>query len=159
MATSPGWRATGSRPPRRRRPPHRRRPPTRIATARTSRFTQPIKRLYQAVNAKNLELYAAQWSNDARYVDATTGVTHTKAEKIEERRASFAAWELVSLIIDRAAVVDRGPNHATVKILYSMTVKPYGRPSRSQTGVAEQYDLVCDGDRRWLIQANIDENR
>jgi hypothetical protein len=120
---------------------------------------QPVKLLYQAVNTKNLNLYAAQWSDDGRYVDVTTGVTHTKAEKIAERRTRFAAWETVSLTMDRGAVTQRAADRATIEIIYSMIVKSYGHPAHRQTGVSERYDVVCGGDGRWLIQANIDENR
>ncbi|MBV9553724.1 MAG: toll/interleukin-1 receptor domain-containing protein [Alphaproteobacteria bacterium] len=120
---------------------------------------QPVKALYQAVNTKNLDLYAAQWAEGGRYVDVARGIQHTKDEKIAERRSRFAAWEAVSLTMDNFVVADRSPGHATVDIVYSITVKNYGRPpGRGQTGVSEQYQLVCSAGR-WLIEANIDENR
>ena len=135
-------------------------PPARTGCGTADdQIMQPVKLLYQAVNTKNLDLYAAQWSDDARYVDVSTGATHTKAEKIEERRKRFAAWEAVVLTMERAAVPQRSADRATVEITYSMTVKSYGRPPHSQTGVSERYDLVCGSGGRWLIQANIDENR
>jgi hypothetical protein len=120
---------------------------------------QPVEQLYRAVDTKNIELYAAQWSDDGHYVDLRTGVTQTKAEKIEERRNRFTQWESVNLAMDRSMVVQRTAEHATIEVTYSMTIKPYGRPPLKQTGVSERYELVCGSGGRWLIGANLDENR
>jgi len=120
---------------------------------------RPVKLLYQAVNTKNIDLYAAQWAEGGRYTDVAKGITRSKAEKIEERRARFAAWEMVSLVMDRSTITERGVDRATVDVIYSMSIKTYGRPAGlGQTGVSEQYNLVCF-DGRWLIQTNVDENR
>jgi hypothetical protein len=66
---------------------------------------------------------------------------------------------MVSLVMDRSTITERGVDRATVDVIYSMSIKNYGRPAGlGQTGVSEQYNLVC-ADGRWLIQTNVDENR
>lgn len=105
-------------------------------------IVRPLKLLYQAVNTKNIDFYAAQWSNDAVYVDAATGKTRPKAEKIASRQGRFASWESVSLTMERVMVID----HALVKLTYSMIVKPVGKAAFRHEG-------------RWVIQRNVDERR
>jgi hypothetical protein len=120
---------------------------------------RPVQLLYQAVNSKNIELYAAQWSDDAMYRDVSNGTVRTKADKIAERRAKFAAWEQVKLTMESAAVADRAVDNATIDVVYSMTVKSRGRPAFSQTHVAEKYIVICGREGRWLIRHNVDDNR
>jgi class 3 adenylate cyclase len=120
---------------------------------------RPLKLLYQAVNARNIDLYAAQWSDDAVYVDAATGKTRPKAEKIANRRSQFASWESVSLTMDRVMVIEHSEEHALVKVIYSMTVKPVGKVAFNQTAITEYYDTICGSDGRWVIKRNVDESR
>jgi hypothetical protein len=118
---------------------------------------QPIEALYQAVNAKNIDRYAAQWSDDAVYVDSATHKTRPIAERIANRRGEFALWESVSLTMDRVMVIERWEDRALVKVTYSMSVKPFGKPPFGQNSVNEYYDTVCARDARWLIERNVDE--
>jgi hypothetical protein len=118
---------------------------------------RPVKLLYEAVNTKNIGLYAAQWSDDAIYRSASTGRVRTKADKIENRRRIFASWEKVDLSMDNIAVVQRTVDQATIRATYSMMVKLYGRPPRTQAGVGETYDVICGKAGRWIIRENIDE--
>ena len=120
---------------------------------------QPVKLLYQSINAKDIDLYAAQWSDDAVYVDAATGKTRPKAEKIASRRGQFASWQSVSLTMDHVMVIERSGDHALVKVTYSMNVRPVGKAASSQNSVNEYYDTVCASGGRWLIQRNVDESR
>jgi hypothetical protein len=120
---------------------------------------RPVKLLYQSVNAKDIDLYAAQWSDDAVYVDAATGKTRPKAEKIATRRGQFASWQSVSLTMDHVMVIERSGERALVKVTYSMTVKPVGKAASSQNSVNEYYDTVCASDGHGLIQRNVDESR
>ncbi|HEX3863825.1 MAG TPA: toll/interleukin-1 receptor domain-containing protein [Stellaceae bacterium] len=123
------------------------------------RVIQPVKLLYQAINTRNIDLYAAQWSGDGVYRDLSTGTVRTKADKIAERRARFTTWEQVRLTMDSAAVIERNADNATIRIVYSMLVKSYGRSPIIQNNVSEDYVVTCAEDGRWLIQQNIDENR
>jgi hypothetical protein len=134
-------------------------PPPRCGGNADEQVIEPVRGLYEAVNTKNIELYAAQWSDDAMYRDVSNGTVRTKADKIAERRAKFAAWEQVSLRMHSAVVSDRAVDNATINVVYSMTVKPYGKAPISQTNVAEKYIVVCGGEGRWLIRHNVDDNR
>lgn len=120
-------------------------------------IVRPIKALYQAVNEKNIDLYAAQWSDDAVYVDPATHKIRPIAERIANRRGQFALWESVSLAMDRVMVIERWEDRALVKVTYSMSVKPFGNLPFGQSSVNEYYDTVCARDGRWLIERNVDE--
>jgi hypothetical protein len=133
--------------------------PPRCGGNSDEQVIEPVRLLYQAVNSKNIDLYAAQWSDDAMYRDVSTGTVRTKADKIAERRARFAAWEQVRLTMNSAAVTERAIDNATITVIYSMTVKNYGRPPFSQTNVGENYIVICGHEGRWLIRHNIDDNR
>lgn len=133
--------------------------PSAKCNASDEQIIQPVKLLYHAVNAKDIDLYAAQWSDDAVYVDAATGKTRPKAEKIANRRGQFDSWQSVNLTMDHVMVIERSGEHALVKVTYSMTIKPVGKAAFSQNSVNEYYDTVCVGDGRWLIQRNVDESR
>ena len=119
--------------------------------------TRPVRLLYQAVNAKSIQLYADQWSEDGIYRSLSHGTVRNKADKVENRRRAFASWEKVNLSMDRIAVVERAADHAIILVTYSMTVKTYGYPPSSEKGVAGRYKVVCGSEGRWLIRENDDE--
>jgi hypothetical protein len=118
---------------------------------------RPIRQVYEAVNTKNIDLYAAQWSDDAIYRSISTGTVRTKLEKVSDRRSTFASWEQVNLLMDKITVAQRAPDRATINVTYSMMIKFYGRPARTQTGVGESYVVICGREGRWLIRENVDQ--
>jgi uncharacterized caspase-like protein len=118
----------------------------------------PIKALYEAINGKNIELYAEQWSADSVFRDVYTGAVHSKPERIADRRRRFASWEQVRLTMDSARIVEKGELRAEVEVTYSMMFKLYGQAPRHQNSVAERYTVACyPRAGRWLIRDNVDE--
>lgn len=119
--------------------------------------TRPVKLLYEAVNSKNIGLYAEQWHDDGTYRNASSGAVHGKGEKIAERQTRFTRWEQVRLVMESATITNRTSDSATVRVIYSMMVKNYGRPAHSESGVREEYVVTCGREGKWLISSNIDE--
>jgi hypothetical protein len=118
---------------------------------------RPVVALYRAVNDRNIDAYSAQWTDDASYRDMRTGIVRTKAEKVAERRGKFAAWEAVSLRMDKILVMSRSDISADINVIYSMSIKLPGQSSRGENGVTEQYNVVCGPAGDWLIRSNTDE--
>jgi hypothetical protein len=123
-----------------------------------ARVLQPIAQLYQAINTKDIDLYAAQWADKGVYRDLSNGTVRSRTDKVAERRAKFAQWEEVRLTMNNAAVTRRDADTATIEVFYSMMVKIYGRPPIAQSNVREDYVVACGPDGRWLIEQNIDNN-
>jgi uncharacterized caspase-like protein/ketosteroid isomerase-like protein len=119
--------------------------------------TRPIITLYQAINSRNIDAYAAQWTDDATFRDMHAGTVRTKAEKVEERRGKFATWEAVNLKMDKLQVLSRSDTSAEIAVVYSMSIKFPGQPPHSENGVIEKYAVVCGPAGGWLIRENIDE--
>lgn len=139
-------------------PPPAAPPPPRCGGNSDERLLQPVRLLYQAVNNKDIVLYAAQWSEDGVYRDLSSGVVRSKADKVAERRAKFAQWEQVRLTMEHAVVSKRASDSASIEVTYSMTVKSYGRQPFGQRNVREDYVVACGRDGEWLIEQNIDGN-
>jgi uncharacterized caspase-like protein/ketosteroid isomerase-like protein len=120
-------------------------------------LTRPVIALYRAVNDRDIDTYAAQWTDDATFRDMRTGMVRTKAEKISERRGKFAAWEAVNLKMDKMQVMSRSDTRAEITVVYSMSIKFPGQPPRGENNVTEQYTVVCGPAGDWLIRSNVDE--
>jgi hypothetical protein len=133
-------------------------PPAHCGGNADARVLQPIAQLYQAINTKDIDLYAAQWADNGLYRDLSNGTVRSRTDKVAERRAKFAQWEEVRLTMNNAAVTRRDADTATIEVLYSMMVKIYGRPPIAQSNVREDYVVACGPDGRWLIEQNIDNN-
>jgi uncharacterized caspase-like protein len=118
---------------------------------------RPVVALYRAVNDRNIDAYAAQWTDDATYRDMRAGTVRSKAEKVAERRGKFAAWEAVNLRTDKIQVTSRGDTSADITVVYSMSIKLPGQAPRGESGVTEQYNVVCGPAGDWLIRNNTDE--
>ena len=133
-------------------------PPTNCGGNSDSQVIRPISLLYQAVNQRNIDLYAEQWADDATYRDVFAGITRTKQEKIKGKQDNFSQWETVNLTMDKKPeIVHKTNAGAQIQVIYSMTFKYPGKKSLTRTGVIERYDVVCDASGRWLIKTNIDE--
>jgi hypothetical protein len=118
---------------------------------------RPVVALYRAVNDRNIDTYAAQWTDDATFRDMRAGTIRSKAEKVAERRGKFAAWEAVNLRMDKIQVTSRSDTSADITVVYSMSIKLPGQSPRGENGVTEQYDVVCGPAGDWLIRNNTDE--
>jgi hypothetical protein len=115
-----------------------------------------IKLVYEEVRTKNIDLFAAQSSDDA--VFRAKGAVRYKTEEVENWRKSFASWEKVDVSMEKARVVEREPDRATIDVAYSIQVKYRGHPMQPPTRGTERYDVVCDRDGRWLVRENITRN-
>jgi hypothetical protein len=123
-----------------------------------NQIIRPITLLYQAVNQRNIDLYAEQWADDATYRDVFAGVTRTKQEKIKGKQDNFAQWESVNLTMDRKPeVLSKSNDNAEVQVTYSMTFKYPGQRPLTRNGIKEKYGVVCDPSGRWVIKTNLDE--
>ena len=122
-----------------------------------SQVIRPVVALYRAVNDRNIDAYAAQWTDEAVYRDMRAGTVRSKAEKVAERRGKFAAWEAVNLRMDRIQVTSRSDTSADITVIYSMSIKLPGQSPRGENGVTEQYNVICGPAGDWLIRNNTDE--
>jgi hypothetical protein len=129
----------------------------RCANASAEDVVGPIRLVYQAINSRNLDLYAAQWDDTATSHDVFVNETHTKAEKVDNKRKQFNLWETVDLRMQTISLLNHSGNTATAQVTYSMTFKYAGQAPRSRSDIIEKYDLVCDASGTWLIKYNLDE--
>ncbi len=133
-------------------------PPAPCGGNADDRIVQPIRLLYQAVNQKDISLYAAQWADDAVFRDIFAGIVRNKEEKIKGRKKVFAEWEIVRLSMDRAPeIITKTADHAEIKVTYSMTFKKYNQRPLTRNGVIEKYTVTCGPSGKWLIRENVDE--
>jgi hypothetical protein len=59
--------------------------------------------------------------------------------------------------MDKIQVTSRGDTSADITVVYSMSVRLPGQPTRGENGVTEQYNVVCGPAGDWLIRNNTDE--
>jgi hypothetical protein len=130
---------------------------SRCSNSSNEDVLRPIKLVYQAINSRNLDLYAAQWDDDATSHDVFVNETHTKAEKVDSKRKQFDLWDTVNLTMQQITLLNHGERTAGVEVSYSMTFKFKGQAPRSRSGIIERYDLICNDAGTWVIKHNEDE--
>jgi hypothetical protein len=117
----------------------------------------PIRLTYEAIRTKNIDLFAAQASEDAVYRRKLTGAVRGKAEEIKSWRETFATWQTVELSIEEPRVVERTADRAVVEVAYAIQVRNRGVPTPPPSRGNERYDVLCDSNGRWLVRQNVYE--
>lgn len=118
--------------------------------------TRPIFALYDAINQKDINLYAAQWADDGVYMRADTGTRISRQQKISNRRADFARWQSATITRERVSILEKTPTTASVNLVYGLAIGlPDGRVVQD-THVVERYEVRCTANGKWLIERNVD---
>ena len=115
----------------------------------------PVRDLFTAMEALDLERYAAQWADDGVYVDRRTGRTRDKAAVVAEKRGGFARWTGVTVKLNGPRIVSRAERTAVLDDRYELYLVGRGRLLPPERG-HEAYTVRCDAEGRWLIVRNDD---
>jgi hypothetical protein len=115
--------------------------------------------LYQAVNQRDIALYAEQWAEDAIYRDVFAGgKPRTKEEKVKTKQKQFTNWVDVNIKMDqRPQILSRTPDRAEIEVYYTMMIKPSAQSCLIRTNIQERYTVTCNGTGQWQVLSNTDE--
>jgi serine/threonine protein kinase len=123
-----------------------------------SQIIGPITLLYAAVNRKDIDLYAQQWADDAKYFNANSQLRQDKDQKIKSKRTSFAQLNNIIMQMDKNPnIIYKTSNISEVEVVYSTTYMLSGQRPLTQRGIHEKYTITCYPSGKWLISSNIDE--
>jgi hypothetical protein len=122
---------------------------------------RPIMQLYRAVNQRDIDVYAAQWADNATYIDlspntAPSTVT-TKEQKIDRKRQQFSQWKFNLTMDRRPSIISKSPTEAMIEVYYSMSITYPSGDCRRRTNVLERYKVTCGASGQWQILENRDE--
>jgi hypothetical protein len=114
----------------------------------------PVMNVFAALRAKDIDLYSAQWSDDAIYRDGHTGVVSTRDQIIANKQRSFQRWGRVDVQIAGPTILGKSDTEAILEDRYAMTIESGQRVIRDSA--KERYIVRCDADNRWRIEQNLD---
>ena len=118
--------------------------------------TRPIFALYDAINRKDINLYAAQWADDGVYMRADTGTMISRQQKISNRRADFARWQSATITREKVSILEKTSTMASINLVYSLAVGLSDGRVVKDSHVAERYEVRCNTNGKWLIERNVD---
>jgi hypothetical protein len=121
--------------------------------------TQPVLNLYDAIRRRDIDQYAAQWSEKGVYVRADKGTSRDLEEKLGERRRAFQRWKSVYINANEIAIYHKGATSATIGVRYLMVTHSVDGTISDDSEVLELYDVVCSPPTergKWLIIKNVD---
>jgi hypothetical protein len=120
---------------------------------------RPLNLLYQAVNQRDIAMYAEQWAEDAVYRDVFTGgKPKNREEKIKTKQKQFVEWTGVDITMDRSPqILSRSAERAEIEVYYTIRIKPSSQTCLIRSNIQERYTVVCNGTGRWQVLNNTDE--
>jgi hypothetical protein len=123
-----------------------------------SQIIRPITLLYTAVNRKDIDLYAQQWADDAKYLNVHSQLKQNKEEKIKSKISSFSRLRNIIMQMDRdPKITYKTANSAEVEVVYSTTYTLLDQSPLTERGIHEKYTITCYPNGKWLISSNVDE--
>jgi hypothetical protein len=109
---------------------------------------KPIFELYDAIAARDIVSYSAQWADEATYMRADTGAVKSREQKISDRRAEFARWRSATITKEKVSVLEKTATTAVVDLIYTLRIEYlYGNVSQD-SHVLERYDVQCNAAMR-----------
>src|ERR1700722_19249329 len=114
----------------------------------------PVLNVFQALRTRDIDLYARQWSDDALYTDAHSGLSSTRDEIIAKKQSAFQRWRAVDAQIIRPTIVTRTDSEAVLEDQYVLTIQTGQRTIRDSA--RERYIVRCEANDRWQIKQNVD---
>jgi hypothetical protein len=121
--------------------------------------TQPVLNLYDAIRRRDIDQYAAQWSENGVYVRADKGTSRDLEEKLTERRRAFQRWKSVYLNANEIAIYRKDVTSATIGVRYLMVTHSVDGTISDDSEILESYYVACTPPTekgKWLITKNVD---
>lgn len=115
---------------------------------------KPVEALFRAWAALDVDLYAAQWRQDAFQVAGK--IQRDRAKILEHRRGLFGRLAAVQVTRTDPAIERVDGRLAFVRNTYTMEFTLKTGRRIVERDVQESYMLACDGQGRWQIKENFD---
>ena len=129
-------------------------PPDPCAASEDSAIVQPVVNVFESMRKLDIDLYAAQWADDAVYRNGKTGQIKSKAQIVAAKVAQFARWRQVQVSLNGPFVVRRSADQALIEDSYAFTIDSGGRILKDNAN--ERYTVRCLPGGRWIISQNLD---
>lgn len=117
----------------------------------------PVLAIFAALRAKDINLYAQQWSEAATSRDGRSGQAQSRDQLISNKQRSFARWGQVDAQIVGPTILSKTDSEAWLEDTYTLTIQSGGRIIHDSA--QERYHVRCEPSDRWQILENLDYMR